>query len=339
MVVNRRKTGAKLGFTLVELLVVIAIIGVLVSLLLPAVQAAREAARRMSCSNNLKQIGLALHNFEGTYKKVPAWGMDFVTPPPGNPYGSNQGHSTLTFLLPFLEQQALADIANTQRSVIDPVNMPPNYGTNPAAVTVVATFQCPSSPGDHPNDYGPYFASVGLNLGPCLLPRTDYQPPRGVHGWLQACTNGTTPAGSDENGMLGTTSKTNKPTVQFAEVTDGLSNTICFAETAGRQNIYFKRQKMPGSFTTSPMGYQLNSAYQDYNQSKRIRGYDGVTPGLQGCNSINVLNVESLYSFHPGGINICRGDGSVSFLAQSTSPSVLAALLTRSGGETNTNTN
>lgn len=337
----RRNSSAKRGFTLVELLVVIAIIGVLVSLLLPAVQAAREAARRMSCSNNMKQLGLALHNFENTYQNVPAYAMDFVVPPTGNPFGSiDQGHSTLTLLLPFLEQSTLSDLVNTQRSVIDPINMPAPYGTNTVVGVELKIFQCPSTPGGHPNDYGPYFASLGLPSAECRLPRTDYAPTRGVHSSLQACTNNTTPVGSEDKGMLGTNNRKLKPRVKFAEVTDGLSNTICFGEIAGRQNVYFKRKPMAGTLLDG--GLVLNSAYPDYNTARRIKGYDPTNANYStsiGCSSINIFNVDGLYSFHPGGINTARGDGSVGFLSQSTSPSVLAALITRDGGETNTNAN
>ncbi len=342
----RRRSGAKLGFTLVELLVVIAIIGVLVSLLLPAVQAAREAARRMSCSNNMKQIGLAMHNFESTYKYVPAYGMDFVAPgPTGNPYGSPgnlQGHSAFSYLAPFLEQQSLADLTNLQRVVIDPANLPPPMGTNIAAGVNLPVYICPSTP-EQMSDYGPYFRSIGLAMAPLPTPltRTDYAPTRGVHDWLANCTGGTTPPGLgfNDKGMLGTNNRTTKNKVLFAEVTDGLSNTICFSEIAGRQFYYFKRIQLPGTWT-GPNFYNLNAAVADYNIARQIRGYSGTsiaTPNAPGCSSINVHNRDALFSFHPGGVNTTRGDGSVSFLAQSTSPSILAALITRDGAETNTN--
>lgn len=329
----------RLGFTLVELLVVIAIIGILVALLLPAVQAAREAARRGQCSNNMKQIGLALHNFESTYAHVPTWGMDFATPPPGNPYNAKDGHNVLTFLLPYMEQSNIANLMNITRSVIDPVNMPPNYGTNPASTTVVKTFQCPSTPGGLPDDYGPYFASVGLNLGPIRLPRTDYSALRGVHNTLANCTGGTTPPnlGFDHKGMLGNNNVITLQTVAFAEVIDGLSNTVCFGEIAGRQQKYFRRARVPGS-SLADGAYTLNSAYPDKNNARQIRGQstttlDAAKNPVAGCSSINIHNVDGLYAFHPGGVNLLRGDGSVAFLSETTAPGVLAAIITREGGE------
>ena len=132
--------------------------------------------------------------------------------------------------------------------------------------------------------------------------------------------------------MLGSDNRSVKQTVAFAEVTDGLSNTICFAEIAGRQKIYFKRAPTPGS-TLFDGGLTLNSAYADYNTARKIRGYSATVPGAQGCSVINILNVDGIYAFHTSGANILRGDGSVTFLKESTSPGVLAALITRNGGE------
>src|SRR5262245_47749626 len=116
----------RVGFTLIELLVVIAIIAVLIGLLLPAVQKVREAAARMSCSNNLKQIGLAMHSYHDANNGLPAWGYDFPTIPPGS--FSNQGHSALSQILPYIEQDNIYKGGKYDVSVIDPRNLPPPLG-------------------------------------------------------------------------------------------------------------------------------------------------------------------------------------------------------------------
>lgn len=336
------KSDKHSGFTLVELLVVIAIIGILVGLLLPAVQAAREAARRMQCSNNLKQMGLAMHNFETAYKNFPSADKDIPAAKyptsPGNPYNQRATFGTLFQILPFMEQSQIYNLFDVRRSYIDPINMPPNYGTaNPAGFTQIPTYICPSTPGPAPSDYGPYFTLIGLPLGPFVLPRTDYIPIKGLHrASIVTCAGYPSPTTyPNRNGMLGTTDAENKPYVRIAEVTDGLSNTIMFGELAGRQKLYYKGKPTPGS-TLTDGGLTLNSFYGDANTAREIRSYSGANPANLaeiGCNPINMYNENGLYSFHTGGIQNCMGDGSVQFLSASTSVTVLAALVTRDGGE------
>ena len=248
---NIRKTG----FTLVELLVVIAIIGILVGLLLPAVQAAREAARRMSCSNNMKQLGLAIHNHESTYKYAPAWATEFiaseVTPPLHPAFAASadlrRSFGALGQLLPYLEQGNLSNLFDLKRPLIDLRNLPPPYpgGQNsPSAFSRQPVFNCPSTP-DVPSDYGPYLSQVPGAFSSSTvytLPRTDYAPLRGVDSSLYTCIGLSGAAASTtENAMLASNDPITKRKIRFSQVTDGLSNTICFIEIAGKQQHYFKQ--------------------------------------------------------------------------------------------------
>lgn len=338
----------KAGFTLVELLVVIAIIGILVALLLPAVQAAREAARRMQCSNNLKQIGLALHNHESTYKYVPAWGSEFRNPDeaptnPANPYfgltaDARKPFGVLGQLLPFLEGNTIHSMFNLKRPLLDPVNLPPPWpgGLNsPTAMVDVNTFICPSSPSGRPSDYGPYFSNMGiLPAGITFrLPPTDYAPMRGIHSSLANCVG--LPSSNTHNAMLGSNDIINKRTVKFSDVIDGLSNTLCVMEIAGKQRKYFRGRPVP--LTGNPLNDTLlNSYYGDWNIARHVRGLAGTdinNPNLAGCSVINVHNSDNPYSFHSGGIMCLMGDGSVSFLSATVDNQVFVGLLSRDGSE------
>lgn len=333
-----------LGFTLVELLVVIAIIGILVGLLLPAVQAAREAARRMSCGNNLKQLGLGLHNHESTYKWVPAWRREFALTDTyassGNPFFFSTSDARSPFgplgqLLPYMEGNNITNLFDHKKALLDPKNsVPPFPGAQniPSAMSTVPVFICPSTP-EVPSNYGPYF---GLPV-PYIMPRTDYAPMRGIHSWLAECVYpNETPPQSTENAMLGTNNPVNKFQVRFAEVIDGLSNTLCFMEIAGKQGVWFRGRNI----AVPPAFINLNSFYGDWNIARQIRGYNSAvvpTPaapnGAKGCSVINVFNANNPYSFHPGGIQSVRGDGSVGFVAQTIDNQVFVALLTRDKGE------
>ena len=158
-----RSHRASAGFTLVELLVVIAIIGILIGLLLPAVNAAREAGRRTQCANNLKQVGLALLAFENDHGCFPQAFMQFNNPDPAAPSGTGTfGSSAFVQILPYLEQRGLLKQINLAKAALDPVNMPPN---NPAYSTAINTFLCPSSPGGPTTDYSAELANSFHNFG------------------------------------------------------------------------------------------------------------------------------------------------------------------------------
>ena len=346
----------RMGFTLVELLVVIAIIGILVGLLLPAVQAAREAARRMSCSNNMRQLGLALHNFEGTFKYVPTWASQFkltdAYAAQGNPFFAATSDARRPFgvlgqLLPYMEGNTIYQSFDLKKPLIDPRNLPAPFpgGQVPASATVnLPIFNCPSTP-EAQSDYGPWMAQNGILPSGTVfnLPRTDYVALRGLHSSLAACAG--LPATTTHNSMLGANDSGGEnaeivvnPRRKFAAVTDGLSNTLCFIEIAGKQRLYFRGIPYQGTWTTTPVpAFTLNSFYGDWNTARHPRGLSGAdrtNPLMSGCSVMNIFNQDNPYSFHGSGVQAVRGDGSVIFLPASISTNVFVALVTRDGAET-----
>jgi prepilin-type processing-associated H-X9-DG protein len=307
--------------------VVIAIIAILIGLLLPAVQKVREAAARMKCSNNLKQIGLAVHGYHDAIGYLPAYGFDFPTQP--NPPFGTEGHSAFSLILPYIEQQNLTNIMRLDRTVADPVNLPPPYGAAIAGGTKIPIYLCPSAP-DRTVDYGPYFVSLGFpNLGPLVLGGLDYGVVRGFSStfWNNCATSIPWP-GTTESGAMGV--KGGK--TRITDITDGTSNTILIGEDAGRQQVYANGKPVtpngPGQ-----VGWTLNAAWPDYNTKITVNGAGPTGAPGTGCGVINVVNVGEFYAFHTNGANVLRGDGSVVFLNTSIQPVVLASLITRANGE------
>jgi prepilin-type N-terminal cleavage/methylation domain-containing protein len=350
--VSPKRRGA---FTLIELLVVIAIIAVLVGLLLPAVQKVREAANRMSCQNNMHQIGLAIHNYHDSYGTFPPWGFDFLVAPnqaagtsPQNPnaYGAQVvGHSTHTMILPFIEQDNVLNIARVDYSVIDQNNLPPAWGLSSAGATVIKTFMCPSAP-SRTIDYAPYFQQIsGQSNGPLILGGTDYAVIRGLNPNFTASCAPSSPADASDTvgvGVMGIKGTKNVSgnlvlgKLRFADIIDGASNTIMIAEDAGRQQVWANGQMVQPNNPPPPSspGWTLAAAWADYNTAIQVRGFSQnglVQDG--GCCVVNCNNVNQIYAFHNGGSNTLRGDASVHFMSASIAPSVLAAFVTRSGNE------
>jgi len=309
------------AFTLVELLVVIAIIGVLVSLLLPAVQTAREAARRTQCTNNLRQLALAAHSFHDTFRKLPS----SIRPAGLTPLPRISGHIQV---LPLIEQKNAYDAYDQTKNWDDPAN---------ATVTklLIRSFICPSTPEPkrldglpEANPWQPNIAAV-----------TDYSPTIGVDERLQVA-NLVDFAGA---GMM---PKNTEP--RLAQVTDGLSNTILYAESAGRPFLYRRNARVGNLPTNHVNGGGWVRPGTDFSVDGS--SYDGLT--IPGPCALNCTNGDDFgttsfphpyygsegsgeaYAFHPGGANFALGDGSVRLLSQNIGIRDFARLVTRDGGET-----
>ena len=295
------------GFTLIELLVVIAIIAVLIGLLLPAVQKVREAAARIKCANNLKQLGLGLHGFHDVYGKLPPGQLKSALPAWGVPT-AGLNHGWAPFVLPFVEEQNLYNSYHWDLFSADAANQ-----------TLMAhqlkLFQCPSVPQqDRYYTAPPFSAAPGGLKAAC----GDYGPTWGVNPVLA-------PTAADPRGVL-----VPEQWTCLTEITngDGTANTILLTEDAGRPALWQPGRPVAGSEQAVKGG-----AWAGPNNGFVI---DGSTPdgtSTPGPCPMNCTNDGEVYSFHPGGANAVFADGSVHFLPAGMSLRTLAALVTRAGGE------
>jgi prepilin-type N-terminal cleavage/methylation domain-containing protein len=253
------------GFTLVELLVVITIIGMLVAILLPAVQSAREAARRNTCSNNMKQIGLGILNFESAHKKLPTGGegTDFSHYANGNAKFSK--HSTFTHILPFIEQAPLYNSMDLSTSYRSTDTNSSGFVNATMAKTTIAAYLCPSCPLGTARDaagFGglDYFCTVYTDIDP----ETGIRNKGTVASTGKVCRMDGALTVSDGGNSATTSAKTpvsiftdgTKPySVSVGEIKDGLSNTIAVIEDAGRCGpgiaTYATYSSYPDTFTTA----------------------------------------------------------------------------------------
>lgn len=316
------------GFTLVELLVVIAIIGILVALLLPAVQAAREAARRMSCTNNLKQIALSMHNYHDTYKTFPQGSvMRFNT----TSIGSNFYVSGFSSLLPFIEQGSLLDLYN--------FNRPWESQTPQVASTVIPTYICPSN-ADKQIVNDPAILALGTVLTGPDFGITTYRLSKGAtNNW---CNN---PSQIANRGVFDIGLRTS-----FRDVIDGTSNTIALGEakSGGRERLC---QGVPCTGGTevqtaagwiipqvipSGVGLLRTSIFASTIDiiNKKGTTASGIDDGhFTNCGNVATDTAGNFSSYHPGGASFGFTDGSVDFLSETIDMVVFRGLSTTQGGE------
>ncbi len=300
------------GFTLVELLVVIAIIGVLVALLLPAVQAAREAARRTQCVNNLKQIGLGIHNYHDVVKSLPPGAVFHggAAQPDGAPI--NHRGSIHIRLLPYLEQQPLYDLFDLRLGTDNQVAPQPFQDGNTRLHSAsVAVFLCPSDNsdrklGDRPNQV--QVSNYDFNMGPSSAisnsPSCDCPEFALWQSYSRPNTGINNPAGPfTRNGW--------NFCARFSDIVDGLSNTIFFGEVrvdcSNHVRQGWSRSNRWGKFTQIPINY--DSCYADVAAAAAA----GKTPCAARCNWNTEVGFKSR---HPGGANFLLGDGSVRFIGE-----------------------
>jgi prepilin-type N-terminal cleavage/methylation domain-containing protein len=357
---------ARPGFTLIELLVVIAIIGILVGLLLPAVQKVRESAARTTCQNNLKQIGLAIHMYEGTYGLLPAAYNKLRAPDPdpnAQFAGAQKGLSLQANLLPFIEQENLYNLLNPNLSEFDTANIPPNgphSGNNPAYSQVVKIYLCPSDPTPATIDYynacwGPYGngggatcfngGGGGANLNPPpgqIWARTNYFPVAGIFPQLiqSLGLTGLYPYDTTMSGTINDPLLPNGGPFQISAVTDGTSNTIFMAECSKPRGYNRLRQVYNSEVDGLPVDGSIEpvssagGAWGDMFTYSSLAGGQCNNSGYRlGPCMINYTSNNEIYSFHTGGANVLLGDGSVHFLTDSTAAALIIALVTRNGGE------
>ncbi|QDT97954.1 DUF1559 domain-containing protein [Gimesia aquarii] len=329
----QRHSRLKKGFTLIELLVVIAIIAILIALLLPAVQQAREAARRSTCKNNLKQLGLAFHNYHDTHRCFPfAWFLD-----PTNPANIKAGGYGV-MLLPLIDQAPLYNQWNSSYPAINEFAAIPEVQQNLSVIaTPLPVFMCPSTPEASVHDY---------TLAPAFpfswtAARTDYCPASGVRGTYSSLAYTGHPAAASRSGMLNfvgldTSGSPGDSVTRIRDIVDGSSNTILLGERVGGTNIYSGQTISPT--LSVALGPSNGGAWGDFlNGEHWYQGSlrDGTDGGSGGPCAINCSNARStgFLSFHVGGAHFLLGDGAVRFISQNVDAYTFASLTTRAGGE------
>lgn len=301
-----RNQVKRTGFTLVELLVVIAIIGILISMLLPAVQSVRKAARRTACMNNIRQLGIALHNYEGAFDTFPPARTD--------------GHSWTGIILDYIEQTNVGDLYDRSKNW--------NHQDNQAAITkIIPTFLCPSNPnGDafRLDSIGNgKFAAVmdyaGITqVAPVVYSEGHAEPVKNRQGGL-AIGKGT----------------------ELRDIRDGLSNTLLITEDVGRPVHHVSTGRGPAELVCGGGNLSVHNdrvrgaGWADTTNMIPVHGFssDGLT--CPGPIPVNATNNNEAFGFHPGMVISLFCDGSVKGINDAISMQQYSELVTRHGGEIN----
>ena len=334
-----KRASTRSGFTLIELLVVIAIMGVLIGLLLPAVQKVRDAAARAQCQNNLKQIGVALHDYHDSYNRFPPGYIDGNTNPastPDNDVGPGWGWASI--LLPYVEQQNVYNQINFSQGV--------GIGSNVAvSLTSLKVFQCPTDPLQDP--FPVYDSTFTQPIA--TVAHGNYV---GCNGWVECFNNagGGYTGGVGNDGLPGNAGRAGDGLFyrnsrnRIADITDGTSNTIIAGErssnhapatwtgavTGGRCPAWMATQ--PPSPYSPPPGPPYDNA--DFDEAL-ILSHGNATHMPSA--DYPIFDPDTFYSMHaPRGANFLFGDGSVHYLTNGIDPVIYQALCTIAGGEVTT---
>ena len=325
--------SSKPAFTLVELLVVIAIIGILIGMLLPAVQQVREAARRIECANKVRQIGIACHNYASTFNNLPPGGTDLASPF-GNGAVNPGGHSWMGAILPFIELQTIFDQAG-----FGDVAYNNSLMVSTLSETLVPAFKCPSSPLEE---------FSGSRTVPAMI--ADYVAISGNSGGLggvEGPTNSVAPF-SDVNGIIAQNGVFfQNSEIDFASITDGSSNTMLVSEVS---DFIFISPTEPRDFRPGGIGNASNENGPGFHAGWQTN----TTPNnLYNCTTLRyIINPGSRFTFstgpddgvhfrgyntplrssHSGGVQILLGDASVRFVSDNIVLTTLAQLANRSDG-------
>jgi len=348
----RLSSAKRRGFTLVELLVVIAIIGILVALLLPAIQAAREAARRSQCTNKMKQLGLAILNFESARKVLPYANTPNFTPAlktgacagvAGTAVAGNglTHHTLFTYILPYIENQAIYDQIDRTKNWDDDVTNSKGYINLKVTAQDVPDFLCPSA------ESRPGMAATDYNM----ISRIDQ-----AEYCSKIDASAVTKRSVDK--LLGMLTDTQN---SIRKVADGMSHTIMLVESAGRPgyfvsggtqkgmlweiNTNLKKDSEVGSVKNKLTDWQWadggiaadgsDGLYLVWNRTVNPAAMptDIATRCPMDSAVMNCDNYKGVYSFHSGGCNVVFGDGSVSLITNSVSSDTFVSLITRAAGD------